>query len=131
MHAKEDDLMRLMIDLAHYVERIANGDEEVIVTAGMHVKQLPQVDIPDFTVEHTDDRGAVRLRVKPRAKSLYRWEYCEHPIDQSKWKLAKTTDVCITSYGDLDEGRKYWFRVIYVTANGDINAYDPVSIVVG
>jgi hypothetical protein len=95
----------------------------------MAVKNPGIPHIPDFSVELTDDRGAVRLRAKPRAKSLYEWQYTTDVTDPKSWKVAKKTDVSITNYGDLEAGI-YWFRVIYLTGGGEINAYDPVKIAV-
>ena len=39
MHEKETDLMKIMFDVAHYVERVANGDSEVVVASGLYVKK--------------------------------------------------------------------------------------------
>lgn len=130
MHEKEDDLLSIMIDLSHYVEKIAAGDTEVIRAAGMEPKKPGSHNgTPDFEVTHAADRGAVRLRCKPKAKTAYRWEFCEHPLEKNTWKLAKVTNVSVTNFGDLTEGMKYWFRVVYV-GNGETIPFDPVSIIV-
>lgn len=130
MREKEDDLMSVMIDLSHYVEKIAAGDTEVITAAGMELKKPGGHNgTPDLEVTHAADRGAVRLRCKPKAKTVYMWEYCEHPLDKNTWKTAKTTTVSVTNFGDLTEGLKYWFRVVYL-GNGQTIPFDPVSIIV-
>lgn len=130
MHDKEDVLLKLMYDLAHYVEAIANGDESIAHLAGMATKKRPVFHTPDFEVMHTDDRGAVRLRVKPHTKSAYRWEYCKDPMGANPWIVAKTTVQSTTNWGDLDVGSTYWFRVFYVGYFGDVLAADPVSLVI-
>lgn len=130
MYDKEDTLLRLMYDLAHYVEAVANGDEAIVHLASMATKQNPIFHTPDFEVGPTDDRGAVRLRVKPHAKSAYRWEYCKDPMGVNPWIVAKTTTQSTTNWGDLDVGCTYWFRVFYVGNFGEILPYNPVSIVV-
>jgi hypothetical protein len=96
----------------------------------MATKKRPVFHTPDFEVMHTDDRGAVRLRVKPHSKSAYRWEYCKDPVGVNQWTVAKTTVQSTTNWGDLDVGSTYWFRVFYVGYFGDILAADPVSLVI-
>lgn len=130
MREKEDDLMSIMIDLSHYVEKIASGDTGVITAAGMEAKKAGNPGgTPDLEVTHAADRGAVRLRCKPRAKTAYRWEFCEHPLDKNPWKVAKITNVSVTNFGDLTEGVKYWFRVVYIS-NGETIPFEPVSLIV-
>lgn len=128
MHDKETDLIKLLNLLAAYVQNIANNDEEVIHLAGMQVKKDGVKHFNDFEVVQAADRGAVRLRVKPAAKVAYRWEYCKDPI--GTWIVAKTTPQSTTNWGDLEEGVKYWFRVVFCGQNGDTMIYNPVSIIV-
>ncbi len=130
MHDKETALMKLLYQLASYVEALANGNEEVIHLASMEIKRDGVKHIPDFEVVQAADRGAVRLRVKPAAKVAYRWEYCKDPLSTNPWIVAKTTTQSTTNWGDLDEGVKYWFRVVYVGNNGEHIPYNPISIIV-
>jgi hypothetical protein len=130
MHDKESKLHFVLNNLAAYVQGVADGDAEIVHLAAMNTKGMPVFHIPDFSVSHTDDRGAVRLRVKPKAKTIYRWEFCKDPIGNDAWQEAKTTDVCITNFGDLDEGSKYWFRVVFIGNGGESIPYEPVSIIV-
>jgi len=130
MHAKEDDLMKLLNDLAHYVERVANGDMEIVIAAGMAVKQPSHPSRrPAFEVIQAEDRGAVILRTRPRPKTVYKWEFCIDPITNNVWTLAKMTDVTTTNFGDLEVGTKYWFRVVYINKNGETPG-DPEFLVV-
>ncbi len=130
MHDKEDALLKLMYDLSHYVEGIANGDESIVHLAGMTSKLNPVFHSADFTVVPTDDRGAVRLRVKPHTKSAYEWQYCKDPMGNNPWIVAKTTTQSTTNWGDLEVGTKYWFRVFYVGNFGRVLAFEPISIIV-
>lgn len=42
LQEKENRLLKLMCDLAHYVKIVANGDENIIRMAGLKVKQIPK-----------------------------------------------------------------------------------------
>jgi len=130
MHDKEADLQKLLFDVAHYVERVADGDEEIVHLAGMSTKSKPVFHIADFSVIHVADRGTVRLRVKPQTKTIYRWEYCKDPMAGNTFLVAKTTDVCITNFSELVEGARYWFRVVFISKAGETIPYNPKSIIV-
>lgn len=130
MHVKEEDLMKLMYDLAHYVERVANGDEEIVFSAGMEVKKPGHINFSEFSVEHTEHPGEVMLRVKPQSKTVYRWEYCKDPIAQNTWVAATTTDVASANIQNLTEATKYWFRVVYIAKGGETIPFNPISIIV-
>jgi hypothetical protein len=129
MHDKESSLHKLLNDIGHYVEGIADGDPEIVHLGGLNIKGKPIFHIPEFSVVHTDDRGAVRIRVKPQAKTIYRWEYQKDPIG-NEWVVSKLTDVCIINIGDLEEGQKYWFRVVFIRHGGETILYEPLSIIV-
>ncbi len=131
MHDKEKVMVKLLFDLAHYVEGVANNDETIVHLAGMEIKKTGHISVPDFEVVHAADRGAVRLRVKPATKkTVYRWEFCKDPIGNAPFTVAKTTTQAITNFGDLDEGVKYWFRVVFISDGGESVPYNPISIIV-
>ena len=119
MHDKESELLKLLNDLAHYVEGVANGDEAIVHLAGLEVKKYSKPTLPDFEVFNAADRGAVGLRVKAHAKTIYRWEYCKDPIADNTWQTAKSTNVSNTFIGDLESGTRYWFRVRFDSAFGE------------
>lgn len=128
MHDKVTDLMKLLTLLAAYVENLANGDEEIIHLAGMEARQDISRTVGEFEVEHTDDRGGVRLRIKPRIKAAYRWEYRKD--SEPNWTIDQTTVQYTHLIGALEEGVKYWFRVFYTGQFGEVLAANPVSIIV-
>jgi hypothetical protein len=129
MHDKKDAVKKLLFDLAHYVESVANGDSEIVHLASMQEKQKPVFHTPEFQVENGADRGDVWVRVKPKAKTVYRWEYCKDPIGTNTWTAFSTTAVAIEHIGPLDIGATYWFRVVFI-GNGETIPYQPQSIVV-
>jgi hypothetical protein len=130
MHDKEDALMKLMFDLTHYVESVANGDSEIVHLASMQEKQRPVFHAPEFQVENGADRGDVWCRVKPKAKTAYRWEYCKDPMGASPWTVFSTTTLASEHIGPLDLGATYWIRVIFLGVTGENMPYQPQSIIV-
>lgn len=130
MHEKEFDLMKVMTDVAHYVERIANDDSEIIIAAGLEVKKQGQINIPNFSVEHTEHSGEVMLRVKPRAKTVYRWDFTKDPLGDNPWTQGPITAVASTNIQDLEPAVKYWFRVAFLGVGGETFVYQPIYIIV-
>jgi hypothetical protein len=130
MHDKEDALMKLMFDLAHYVESVANGDSEVVHLASMHEKQKPVFHAPEFQVENGADRGDVWCRVKPKTKTVYKWQYCKDPMGTNAWTDFSITDVASVHIGPLVTGATYWIRVIFIGRSGETMPYQPQSIVI-
>lgn len=119
MHDKEADLMLIVNDAAHYVERIAKGDEEVIHLSSLSVKKQGKVIKPDFEVFLPDDLGAVGLRCRARKKTFYRWEYSEDPLSSNTFIFSHNTEISSTFIGNLESDKPYWFRVVLVNASGE------------
>lgn len=120
MHDKEMDLMRCMTGIGYYVENVCHNDPEIVHLAKLDVKQKPVVNRPVFEVYQLEHSGAVGLRVKSRAKTLYRWEYCLDPQSSNNWVVAKTTTMASAEIENLVVGGLYWFRVVFMGVNGDI-----------
>lgn len=130
MHDKEDVLLKLLYDLANYVESVADGDEGIVHLSGMQVKRKPVFHVPDFEVVHTGVSGEVKLRVKPRAKTLYHWEFVRTSPDENEWRFANETVTASTIIGGLDPGEVYFFRVEFKGHLKSSFPYQPISIIV-
>jgi hypothetical protein len=128
MHDKERLLQKFLKDIAHYVEMVANGDEQIVHLASLTVKAKPVRVKPDFEVFLPDDLGAVGLRCKARKKTIYRWEYCKAPLGTNQWLTGNITDVSSSFIGNLESSVMYWFRVIVIDAAGE-HPLTPLSII--
>jgi hypothetical protein len=128
MHDKEDNLMKLMDDLAHYVEGVADGDEQIVHLAGMRVKTFGTKHIAEFEVYRNLD-GLVALKTKARKKAFYKWQYSTAVTEPSNWTTAITTSVSRATIDHLETDKMYWFRVVIVTPAGE-HPLTPVSYVV-
>ncbi|MGZ3899335.1 MAG: fibronectin type III domain-containing protein, partial [Bacteroidia bacterium] len=118
MHDKEDKLMKLMNNLANYVEVLANGDESVVHLAGMDIKHKPVIVKPEFEVVQLAESGSVKVKVKARAKSMYKYQYTTDP-DGKSWIDAKITSVTKAVISGLQAGVKYFFRVVFMDKEGE------------
>jgi hypothetical protein len=114
-----DDIFR---KLANNVDRVADGDEAVILSAGFHLaKQPAPTERPEFTVTAGDGPGTINLRRKAVAGAYsYVWQYvvgAEVPTDD-KWTLAGSTTQANFEVTGLTSATKVWFRVSAVTKEG-------------
>ena len=134
MHQTEtvwDDAMRKM---ARYVERIANDDPAIILSAGFNLSKQPlPYQRPELSAEQGEKSGTILLRRQaiPGAKS-YIWQYCINtlPENDSGWTFAEATSKASTEIDNLTPVSKYWFRVAAVTSQG-VTAYnDPIMHII-
>lgn len=134
MHQTEDDWNDLMRKTAGYVDRTADGDSVVILSAGFNLakKAAPAVR-PEFSVELGDKSGTVTLRRQAveGAKS-YIWQHCigEIPAGENAWTTAQVTSKATVELAGLIIMSKYWFRSAAVTAAGTSAFSTPILQVV-
>ncbi|MBA2614035.1 MAG: fibronectin type III domain-containing protein [Bacteroidetes bacterium] len=130
MHDKESELLKLMNDLGHYVEGVADGDESKVHLAAMDSKKLPHIkNLSEFEVAATDDRGAVNLKVKAKIKTVYKWQYCMAPTNQNAWVTASSSTVSRATIGNLVSGALYYFRVLFINTSGDSQTSEIAFVV--
>lgn len=134
MHQAEEDWCKKMRLMALYVERIADGDSAVILSAGFSLAKQPSPSTrSDFSVELGEKSGSVILRHKRiEGARSYIWQYCigENPTDNSSWVIAEVTPQASVEITGLTPLTKYWFRVAAVTINGTGEYCVPVMQVV-
>ena len=126
-----DDMMRTV---ANYVDRIADGDDAVILGAGFDLEKQPEPAVrPVFSVELGPKSGSVILRRQavPGAKAYVWQEYIgETPLSEKDWIQAQVTSQSKTTLEGLTPLTRYWFRCAVVTAAGTSEFCDPISQVV-
>jgi len=134
MHQAEtvwDDDMR---KLARYVERIANGDSAIVLSAGFNLAKEPiPAQRSEFSAEPGENSGSVLLRRQavPGAKS-YIWQFCINALPETEdgWKIAQVTGKASVELTDLEPVTKYWFRVASVSSQGTSDYNDPIMHIV-
>lgn len=134
LHQAEDDFNNTMRLVVRYVERIADGDPAIILSAGLSLaKQPASPSRPELKVELAERSGSVRLRRRSveHARS-YIWQYTtgEHPAQENDWVVAKVTPQATIELSGLTPLTKHWFRVAAVTIDETQEFCDPVMQVV-
>jgi hypothetical protein len=124
LHQTIEDWNDTMRKMAKYVDRIADGDGAIILSAGFNLAKQPLPSMrPEFSVELGKKSGTVHLRhhAVEGAKS-YIWQMCtgETPTSENNWMLAKVTSKATVEISGLTPLTKYWFRVAAVTTAGTL-----------
>ena len=134
MHQAEADWIDKMRTEAYYVDRIADGDGAVILSAGFNLAKQPSPAVrPEFSVELGEKSGSVSLRhQKIDGARSYIWQYCigEIPGNETDWVNAQVTSQVSVELTSLTPLTKYWFRVAAVTISGTTAFCTPIMQVV-
>ena len=129
-HQAEEVWIDKMRKTAKYVDRIADGDGAIILSAGFNlVKQRSPANRAELTVELGDKSGSVLLRrQRVVGARSYIWQYCigEAPASEADWTNAQVTTQATVELTGLTPLIKYWFRVAAVTINGTTAYCKPV-----
>jgi len=128
MHDKEVELLKLMNDLAHYVEFVADGDENVIHLAALDIKKTSSRVQNEFDVVYSGETGTVIARRKSVKNTSYVWQYSPDPTSDTSWVDAGITTQSKITINGLTPGTKYWFRVALVDKDGRHEFNTPISI---
>ena len=135
LHQTEEEWDDLMRKTANYVNRIADGDDAVILSAGFNLAKQPAPAVrPDFSVELGEKSGSVTIRRQAvdGAKS-YIWQYymSETPAtNDADWVTAQVTSKASVDLSGLTPKTTYWFRSAVVTTAGTSAYNSPVMQVV-
>ena len=82
LHDAAERTDTLYRNLAHYVERIAAGDETSILSSGFHVSKQPVIKPkPELAALDGEHSGTAKLVVKPKDRGT-----------AYKWQISKVTD---------------------------------------
>ncbi|HEY5589845.1 MAG TPA: hypothetical protein VIK55_02395 [Paludibacter sp.] len=134
LHQVEKEWDNLMRYEALYVDRIADGDEAIIKSAGFSVSKQPVANAkPELLAEAGDRPGTVKLhRQAVQGAKSYVWQSCMNtfPESESQWAFADATSKATVILENLVSVTRYWFRVAAVTTEGTSAYCDPIMHVV-
>ena len=134
MHQAEEEFNDFFRKEGYYVDRVADGDEAIILSSGFHLAKQPvPSERPEFTAEAGDIPGSIWLKRKavPSASS-YVWQNyigAEAPTED-KWLFAGSSTQATFEKNGLNPGDKAWFRVAPVTKDGMQPFTDPIMKIV-
>lgn len=134
LHQAEKEWDNLMRYKALYVDRIADGDEAIIKSAGFNVSRQPVSNTkPELWAEAGDKPGSVKLhRQAVQGAKSYIWQSCMNtfPESEAQWVFADVTSKATVILENLNSVTRYWFRVAAVTTEGTSAYCDPIMHVV-
>lgn len=136
MRDKEVILDSLLIQLSHYVEATANGNETVILSAGMEPRtQGGGRKITGLTIQRAE--GGVKLLTPHKANHAYVWQMVEDPLPSEDetdpthtWEQIGISIKSSFIKDSLEIGKKFWFRVANIGKDGQGPWSDPLPKVV-
>jgi hypothetical protein len=115
---------------ALYVDRIADGNEEMIASSGFHHSKRPvSANRPEFRVLSGNAEGSIVLiRKAVKGAATYVWQRAANPLpqDESQWIQTGISKQAKCVIDNLEVGTKYWFRVAAVTKNGIMPWCEPI-----
>jgi len=124
MHLAEEVFDTVMTALGAYVDNVAQGAEDVILSAGMETrKQRSRVGIPakveNLRGRALDVMGMIALRWKSvYGKKSYNVYMKLDGEPDSMYKLVAQPTKANITFKDLESAKYYWFRVEAVGADG-------------
>jgi hypothetical protein len=132
MKILEKELDKKITRLAFYVENQAMGNEEIIRSAGMEIRNNPiPLGIPGKTILNaavTEKEGEIKLKWdRVKGAKIFNIEVSKTGKNEQKWKTIESTTKTRILLKDLSSGTKYWFRIQAIGAGGKGPYCDPVS----
>ncbi len=134
MHDAAERADTLYRNLAHYVERIAAGDETSILSSGFHISKqpviTPKAELAAFDGEHS---GSVSLVAKALLGAVaYLWQMA---IDDAAGTGLIWIDIGSSTRANFDVHnlevmKRYKFRYAAITPNGTSDYCEPVTKII-
>jgi uncharacterized protein YdcH (DUF465 family) len=128
---KADEVFKI---LAAYVNRIANGDEDIILLGGFVPSSQP-IKYQKAKLKAVDgpNSGMVKLIAKAITNAgSYIWQSAEGaiPADEKDWNSAGHSTQAYITISGFKPGVKYYFRFAAVTPKGVTDFIDPIFKIV-
>lgn len=128
IEAQTDDVFRT---LAAYVDRIAKGDEVIIVASGFEPSKQPEAHNKETLVAARGSKsGSVKLTAKAvKGARSYVWQMAKGPIptEESGWISCGYSSQANIEVENLDYAGVYNFRMAVITIDGLSDFCNPVT----
>jgi len=121
-------------DLAAYVNRVASGDETIIIQSGFHASKQPTPhQKPEIAAYDGPHSGSVLLKIKAiQGAVAYIWQYVQEasPNSATVWITVNTSTVANFQIDHLIPGLTYSFRYASISSDGTSDFSTSVSKIV-
>ena len=130
MHQMKEEYDIIFRNLGQYVDRKADGDAAIIVSAGFNLVKQPKPRVRvELRIERGDIPGTVKLRRTAVDKATaYIWQHstsAEAPTE-TDWIFGGCSAQTTFEISGLTPQTKVWFRVAAVTREGMQAFTDPI-----
>lgn len=130
----EEKVDKVFYKLADYVNRIADGEETIILSSGFEPSAQPAARLKaPLTVSAGSHSGSVKLVAKAVEKAAsYSWQMAKDtlPTAEDSWIIIGQSTSASFEKDGLTPGGKYFFRVAAITPTGITDYTDPVAKIV-
>ena len=130
MHDHDKSTTLMFRNLAHFVDKLAIGDETKILTSGFHPSnQALAHEKVELTVNDGNNSGAVNLGGKAHPKGgAYIWQKStkENPLLEADWATITMTTQAHCYVESLTPATYVYFRYCVVTPTGITDYCAPV-----
>jgi hypothetical protein len=121
--AQAVDVEDMLRTLGNYVDMIAKGDGNVIISAGMPASKTPEknpapMQISEFVAKYTGIPGTALIQWKrPKYAKYFRVFMSTDPMN-GPWQLLDTISTRKLMVQNLASGKKFYFKVVPVGTAG-------------
>jgi len=135
MYQSEEAADEAFREEARYVEKIAKGDESLILKAGFGTTKLQPgtYNKPVFGAKAGKNPGEIILTCKAiKGAKAYIWQYCigKLPVDDKNWYLAGASTKVSYTVRDLESRTNCWFRRAPINSDSIGTWSKPVMMLV-
>ena len=127
MHDKEKIVTVMFKNLAHNIDKTANGDETKLLSSGFNLTNQPALNdkaVLSATDGHRSGTMKLTAKAKPKA-GAYIWQ--KHPgnlpLSESTWETITTTTQASYLVEDLPPGTYWYFRYAAVTPDEGVTDF--------
>lgn len=130
---KEDDLEKLLRQIAAYIESVGGDDESALLSAGVDIRSAASPTVAptpptSLTATDGDEEGEIDLTWdKVKGAKSYVVERSSDPATATSWGHASVVLKSSASINGLTAGTRYWFRVAAVLSSGQSAWSDPTT----
>lgn len=131
-----DELKNMLRKLSLYVSFVADGDGDVILSAGFELRKVANPTAPlqrpsSLQAKRTNHQGMVKLKWKPVVNSMsnhVEMTTSDPKEENSEWETVGITSQSKITIGTLIPGTYYWFRVKAYGRRDESGYSDPALI---
>jgi hypothetical protein len=129
-------LTSILRSLATYVNLVGNGDAAILASSGFDLSKKPAATnplVPPRTFKATIGTNAgeaVSTCGGAGRVTMYNHQYTADPLSAASVWVNNYGKKRIFKHEGLESGKKYWFRVEVMGADGEFVYTDPVAVTI-